>query len=149
MSRRPNTKLTPRGRETLVARIESGTGVTETARQMGVSRQTASKWHAHNRRYERERPGELARVDARKVARMPRGGGHRALGRGCGSPTGAGTSCLNVAVDDNSRPAHAEQLPDEKKATARAFTERALEFFGGPGVEVERVTSTRCSRPAG
>lgn len=35
--------------------------------------------------YERERPGELVHVDVKKVARIPDGGGHRALGRGCGS----------------------------------------------------------------
>ena len=44
MSQHPNARLTPRGRETLVSRIESGTGVSDAARQMGVSRQTANKW---------------------------------------------------------------------------------------------------------
>ncbi len=43
MEQHPNARLTPRGRETLVSRLESGLGVAETARQMGVSRQTASK----------------------------------------------------------------------------------------------------------
>lgn len=64
------------------------------------------------RRHERERPGELVHVDVKKVARMPDGGGWRALGRGCGSPSGAGFSCLHVAVDDHSRVAYAELLPD-------------------------------------
>lgn len=31
-------------------------------------------------RYERERPGELVHVDAKKVARIPDGGGQRARG---------------------------------------------------------------------
>lgn len=31
-------------------------------------------------RYERERPGELVHVDAKKVARIPDGGGRRARG---------------------------------------------------------------------
>ena len=52
MSQHPNARLTPRGRETLVSRIESGAGVAEAARQMGVSRQTASKWLARARRGE-------------------------------------------------------------------------------------------------
>ena len=52
MSQHPNAKLTPKGRETLVSRIESGLGVAEVARQMGVSRQTASK------RLHRSRSGE-------------------------------------------------------------------------------------------
>lgn len=90
-------------------------------------------------RYERERPGELLHVDVKKVPRIPEGGGHRALGRGCGSRRGAGTSCLHVAVDDNSRVAYAEQLPDERKETACAFMGRAIAFYEGLGVAVERV----------
>ena len=34
MEQHPNARLTPRGREALVSRIESGLGVAETARQM-------------------------------------------------------------------------------------------------------------------
>lgn len=52
MSQHPNARLTPRGREALVSRIEAGAGVAEAARQMGVSRQTASKWLARARRGE-------------------------------------------------------------------------------------------------
>ena len=50
MPSHPNAKLTPRGRETLVSRIESGVGVADAARQMGVSRQTACKWLRRSRR---------------------------------------------------------------------------------------------------
>ena len=46
MSQHPNARLTPKGRETLVSRVGSGLGVAEAARQMGVSRQAASKWLA-------------------------------------------------------------------------------------------------------
>ena len=70
-------------------------------------------------RYERERPGELIHVDVKKVTRIPDGGGHRALGRGCGSARGMGSACLHVAVDDFSRVAYAELLPDERKGPAR------------------------------
>ena len=90
-------------------------------------------------RYERERPGELLHVDVKKVARMPDGGGHRALGRGCGSARGAGAACLHVAVDDFNRVAYAELLPDERKGACAAFMGRCLRFFGGMGVRVERV----------
>lgn len=44
-----------------------------------------------------------------------------------------------MAVDDNSRVAYAEQLPDERKGTTCAFMERALTFYEGLGVTVERV----------
>lgn len=49
MSQHPNARLTPRGRETLVSRIEFGPGAAEAARQMGVSRQTAWKWSRRRR----------------------------------------------------------------------------------------------------
>ena len=130
MTQRPNAKLTPKGCETLVSRMESGLGVAEAARQMGVSRQTAGKW-LHRRgpvtrvSYERESPGEFVYVDAKKVPRIPDGGGRRALGRGCGSARGAGVVCLHVAVDDLGRVAYAELLPDERKGTCAAFMERS------------------------
>ncbi len=90
-------------------------------------------------RYERERPGELVHVDVKRVARIPDGGGWRARGRGASTPRGAGRSCLHVAVDDHSRVAYAELLPDERKGTTRGFMARALEFFSALGVAVERV----------
>ena len=52
MIQHPDTRLTPEGKGTLVSRIESGFGVAEAARQMGVSRQTASKWLSRARRGE-------------------------------------------------------------------------------------------------
>lgn len=92
-------------------------------------------------RYERERPGELVHVDVKKVARVPDGGGWRARGEGelRHGPGGGGSLCLHVAVDDRSRVAYAELLPDETRATACAFMGRCLSFFRGLGVEVERV----------
>lgn len=90
-------------------------------------------------RYERERPGELVHVDVKKVARIPEGGGWRARGRGCGSAPGAGRSCPRVAVDDFSRVAYAELLPDERKGTCAAFMGRCLAFFAGLGVAAGRV----------
>lgn len=79
MPQHPNAKLTPKGRETLVSRIGSGLGVAEAARQMGVSRQTASKWLARARRGEgladrSSRPRRLARLTP------PRGRGARLRG---------------------------------------------------------------------
>lgn len=66
MAQHPNARLTPRGRETLVSRVKSGAAVAEAARQMGVSRQTASKWLARAARGESMsdrpcRPRRLAR----------------------------------------------------------------------------------------
>lgn len=49
-------------------------------------------------------------MDVKKVARIPDGGGWRALGWGndpSRGRSGAGSSCLHVAVDDFSRVAYA------------------------------------------
>lgn len=43
MPQHPNARLTPRDRETLVFRVAGGERVSDVARQMGVSRQAASK----------------------------------------------------------------------------------------------------------
>jgi transposase InsO family protein len=46
---------------------------------------------------------------------------------------------VHVAIDDHSRLAYAEVLADEKALTAIGFLKRALEFYAGYGVRVERV----------
>lgn len=66
MSQHPDARLTPRGRELLCRRVAGGMRVSDAARQMGVSRQTASKWLARARRGEPmsdrpSRPRRLAR----------------------------------------------------------------------------------------
>ena len=96
--------------------------------------------------YTARRPGELVHVDVKKVARMPAGGGWRALGRGndpSRGHSGLGSPCLHVAVDDRSGVAYAELPPDERKGTARAFMSRCLAFFAGPGRRKRRVMLAR------
>ena len=94
-------------------------------------------------RYERERPGELVHVDVKKQGRVPDGGGWRIHGRprliGSRRHRGQGYDFVHAAVDDRSRLAYAEILPDERKETASAFMARALGFFADRGVTVERV----------
>ncbi|MDT0323706.1 IS481 family transposase, partial [Streptomyces millisiae] len=94
------------------------------------------------RRYERERPGELVHVDVKKLGRIPDGGGHRVLGRQAGraAKTGVGFDYVHSAVDDHSRLAYSEVLPDEKAATCAAFLRRAAAWFAGVGIDrIERV----------
>ncbi len=50
-----------------------------------------------------------------------------------------GYSYIHSAVDDHSRLAYSEVLPDERKDTAIAFWQRANAFFAAHGVTVERV----------
>jgi len=94
-------------------------------------------------RYERERPGELVHVDVKKQGRIPDGGGWRIHGRdrraGSRRLRGQGYDFVHAAVDDRSRLAYAEILPDERKETASAFMTRAIGFFSDRGITVERV----------
>lgn len=108
------------------------------------------------RRYERDRPGELVHVDVKKLGNMPDGGGHKVHGRVDGGRNSSahrnpdrprkvagrpnlGYSYLHNAVDDHSRLAYTEILPDETKETAAAFWTRAHAWFASHGITVERV----------
>jgi transposase InsO family protein len=94
-------------------------------------------------RYQRQRPGELVHLDIKKQGRIPDGGGHRMLGRDCrrGGRTkqGLGYDFLHLAVDDCSRVAYLEVHPDEQADTVAGFARRALGFYAGLGVRVERI----------
>jgi transposase InsO family protein len=46
---------------------------------------------------------------------------------------------VHIAVDDYSRLAYAEVLPDEKAQTAVGFLRRAVRFYQRHGITVERV----------
>ena len=101
------------------------------------------------RRYERARPGELIHVDVKKLGRIEQGAGKRFSGRshhtrrrtdaaGVRRYT-TGWEFVHVAIDDCTRLAYAEVLPDEKATTAIAFLRRALAFFERHGIQVERL----------
>ena len=99
------------------------------------------------RRYERSRPGELIHIDVKKLGRISaKGAGHRVTGkrnteikRRKGGPLRTGWERVHVCVDDATRLAYVEVLPDEKAATAIGFLRRALAFYRSHGVEVERL----------
>jgi transposase len=102
-------------------------------------------------RYERSRPGELVRIDVKKLGRIEGGAGKRVGGRvpgryrprrtdTAGSRRGTiGWEYVHVAVDDYSRLAYAEVLHDERASTAIGFLRRAVAFFARHGIRVERV----------
>jgi transposase InsO family protein len=102
------------------------------------------------RRYERSRPGELIHIDVKKLGRIgPHGAGHRVLGRSWArdgrSRTDAegvrrmqtGWERVHVCVDDATRLAYVEVLPDEKATTAIGFLRRAIAFYRSHGITVE------------
>ncbi|WFR67525.1 IS481 family transposase [Curtobacterium flaccumfaciens] len=96
-------------------------------------------------RYERATPGELAHMDVKKLGRIPEGGGWRAHGRAMGSTaqrkrTPVGYDYIHSLVDDHSRLAYSEVLPDEKGATCAAFLERGIRYFATHGIDnVQRL----------
>jgi transposase InsO family protein len=103
------------------------------------------------RRYERARPGELIHIDVKKLGRIgPHGAGHRIVGRkGRRDITKldaagvkrrrVGWECVHVCVDDATRLAYAEVLPDEKTKTVIGFLKRAVAFYRSHGIAVERL----------
>ncbi len=104
-------------------------------------------------RYERSRPGELVHIDVKKLGRIVGGAGKRWRNNGYQHYTGsytddagrvhnaAGWEYVHIAVDDYSRLAYAEVLPDEKAATAVGFLRRAVDFYRRYGIQVEAVLS--------
>lgn len=50
-----------------------------------------------------------------------------------------GYSCIHSAVDDHSRLAYSEILPNERTETAAAFWQRAHTLFADHNITVERV----------
>ena len=94
-------------------------------------------------RYERDRPGELVHLDVKKLAAIRDGGGWRAHGRGAangqGAESGVGYRFLHTAIDDRTRLVYSEILSDEQAVTTVGFYRRAVTFFAGYGVTIERV----------
>lgn len=93
------------------------------------------------RRYEHKKPGDMVHVDVKKLGRIPPGGGHKVHGRGVrpAKKRGAGYDYIHSAVDDNSRLAYSEILPNEQGETAAGFWKRAAAFFAEHGIQVDRV----------
>jgi transposase InsO family protein len=102
-------------------------------------------------RYERERPGELIHIDMKRLGRIQHGAGPRFTGDAARSkrhtvkdPLGvyrqtAGWESVHIAIDDCTRLAYAEVLPDQTRPTVIAFLQRAVAFYARHGITVERL----------
>jgi len=124
----------------------------EIALTVGVSRATVARivsrcgWsHLHvlelpptSRRYERAVPGELVHLDIKKLGRILRPG-HRVTGDRRDTVEGAGWEFAHMAVDDASRVAIGEVLPDERGGTAVGFLHRTVRGLRRLGVRVAAV----------
>ena len=120
-----NARLTVHGRALLVERVLiDRRPVAHVAKELGVSRQCAHRWVA---RFRAEGPG--GKAHGRVVGSASR---DRA--------TRVGFDYVHCLVDDHSRLAYSEILPDEKGATCAGFLQRAAAYFADHGItRIERV----------
>jgi transposase InsO family protein len=96
-------------------------------------------------RYEKDRPGELVHMDVKKIGKIPDGGGWKAHGRAATTAAKEkrpriGYDYVHSVVDDHSRLAYSEILPNETGPTCAAFLLRAAAYFTSHGIlRIERV----------
>jgi transposase InsO family protein len=107
-------------------------------------------------RYEHPEPGDLVHVDIKKLGRIPDGGGWRVHGRAVGTVNSSahrdpsrprvlsnrpnlGWAYIHTAIDDHSRLAYCEILPNEQASTAAAFWSRAHAWFTSCGITTHAV----------
>src|SRR5512146_1126972 len=96
-------------------------------------------------RYERAHPGELIHIDIKKLGRFERIG-HRITGDRRGQSNlrglkrgGTGWEFVHVCIDDASRIAFSQVLPDETKGSAAPFLKAAVAYYASLGVTVACV----------
>jgi hypothetical protein len=129
-----------RGRRSRPSWGVSEVTVARQLRTQGLARVPALEAAPPVQRYERAHPGELLHVDTKPLGRFGRVG-HRITGDRRGRARGIGWEYAHVCVDDASRLAYAEILPNEHPGTACGFLRRAVAWLRGAGVTVQRVMS--------
>src|SRR5208282_1417864 len=124
----------------------------EIARRTGLSpasvsrilrRAKLSRWRDLNppppiQRYEHPRPGDLLHLDIKGMTRFSEVS-LRGDGRLRGKQKHPGFLALHVAVDDHSRIAFTQILPDQKAETTIGFLNSAVEFFATHGIGVRAL----------
>ena len=89
-------------------------------------------------RYEHAAPGDLLHLDIKKIGRF-HAVGCRITGHRRGRIHRAGWEYVHVAIDDHSRIAFSQILPDQKAASAAAFLQAAVDYFARLGIVVARL----------
>lgn len=123
----------------IAARLKrSPSTVARILRSEGLSRLKSLEPIEPPRRYEKSRPGELLHLDIKKLGRI-RGVGHRITGKRQHRNRGIGWDFVHVAIDDHSRLAYTEVLPDERQDSAIGFLQRAVAWYARHGIQVQRI----------
>jgi transposase InsO family protein len=112
--------------------------VSRILKRLGLNRIQALEPAEPVRRYEREHPGELIHIDIKKLGRFEVVG-HRITGNRRSRSRGTGWEFVHVSIDDASRVAFSQILPDEKKQSAVAFLKAAVAYYQSLGIAVARV----------
>jgi transposase InsO family protein len=114
--------------------------VSRILRRLGLNRMRDLAPAEPVRRYEREHPGDMIHIDIKKLGRFDKVG-HRITGDRTGQSNGRGVGWeyVHVCIDDNSRVAFSQILPDEKAVSAVAFLIAAVAYYKSLGVTVARV----------
>jgi transposase InsO family protein len=108
-------------------------------RRIGLGKRSRLEPPEPPNRYERRHPGELIHIDVKKLGRID-GAGKRWLTRGPGlHRRRRGWECVHVCVDDATRLAYVEVLATETAPDVVAFLRRAVAWFAGHGIRVERA----------
>ena len=124
--------------------IARRTGLSPASVSRILRRARLSRWRDLNppppvQRYEHPRPGDLLHLDIKGMTRFARSP-CAAMARLRGKRKHPGFLALHVAVDDHSRLAFTQMLPDQKAETTIAFLNAAVDFFAAP--------RHPCARPA-
>ena len=118
-------------------------GLSTASVSRALRRARLSRWRdLHPRppivRYEHPAPGDLVHLDIKGMTRF----GEVSLrgdGRLRGKRAHPGLLALHVAIDDHSRMAFTQLLPDQKSETTIAFLNNAREFFARHGFPVRAL----------
>jgi transposase InsO family protein len=118
----------------------SAATVSRILRRLGLNRIRDLEPAEPDRRYEREKPGEIIHLDIKKLGRFDKVG-HRITGdrTGQSNSRGVGWEFVHVCIDDHSRVAFSQILPDEKADSAVPFLKAAVAYYKSLGVTVTRV----------
>jgi len=124
----------------------SAATVSRILKRRGLSLLSAIEPAEPRPRYERATPGEIIHMDIKKLGRF-NAIGHRITGNRAGQSNqrsragtgGPGWEFVHVAIDDHSRIAFSQVLPDERKTSAVAFLGATVNRYRQLGITVAGI----------
>jgi len=123
--------------------IARATGLSPATVSRILQRARLSRWRdLHPRppvvRYEHPHPGDLLHLDIKGLPQYQQVA-LRGDGRRRGRTRHPGRKALHVAVDDHSRIAFSQLLPDQKTETTLGFLQDAIAFYAARGIQVRAL----------